>query len=59
MPQFPGRDFASSGLTFMLLEAFLRQVHAACLSAVDVVLDARFDAPAQQSAGGDPLPLFR
>lgn len=59
MPHFPGRDFASSGLKLMLFAAVLRQAHAACLSAVDVALDTRLDAPAQQSEGGDPLPLFR
>lgn len=59
IPQFPGRDLASSGCRLMFLEAFLRQVQTVCLSAEVVAVEARFDAPAQQVTGGSPLPLFK
>lgn len=59
IPQFAGRDFASPEFTFMLLETFLRQVQAVCLSAVVVAADARVAAPAQHGDGGAPLPFFR
>ena len=59
IPQLAGRALANADLILAFLAAFLMQLQAACLSAVVVAEEARFDAPAQHAAGGIPLPLFR
>ncbi|KAL0464351.1 UNVERIFIED_CONTAM: hypothetical protein Slati_0322700 [Sesamum latifolium] len=59
IPQFHGRDFASSGLGFIFLTALLRQWQAVYRSAGALAMDANPDTPEQQEDDGFPLLLLR